>query len=237
MNAMKILYKELKTELFILEMLKNRIPTNIFLMLSAYGELSLKSLSELVGKSKATILRHTRLMVEYNVIVEYSKEDDRSKYFKLHPKRFTLSTPEIILPYIKKMNQEERKEMYTSMIAFDKSNIHVMKYILDIVLRYMDFFNETKTNIDISEDMIKNMFNEMDLYLTWDMYDRNTFELYQKHQKIFYENLKKDIDKYLDSRKIETNDGSENLNYKEFDYIRWNIVVPLKKLLKFSQNK
>ncbi|MHA2334618.1 MAG: winged helix-turn-helix transcriptional regulator, partial [Candidatus Hodarchaeales archaeon] len=131
----KTIQEVLKLELAIFEILKQEIPSQIFLFLQTYRELSLKQLSEAIGKSKATILRHTKPMIENNIIKEFKKEGSRSKYFMSNPSRLNLSTPDIILPYIKKMTPEERREIYNSLVALEKSTLLMMKYVIDMTIR------------------------------------------------------------------------------------------------------
>ncbi|MFW9991406.1 MAG: ArsR/SmtB family transcription factor [Candidatus Odinarchaeota archaeon] len=229
-NMQESIQEDLKLELAVLEMFKQVIPSRIFLFLLAYGELSLKQLSEALGKSKATILRHTKPMVTNQLILVIDKKDSRSKFFRLNPRRINLNTPEIVLPYIKKMTPRERQEMYNSLVAVEKSLLLLMKYTIDMSLRYMDLYTETKKNVEIDEKMIADMFEEMEMKTSWDMFNKDTRKMFDKHWKIFWKNFKKDLDEYYKSKEVK--DGQ--LEEMDYDYMRWEIIVPLKRVLKWS---
>ncbi|MFX0094356.1 MAG: ArsR/SmtB family transcription factor [Candidatus Hodarchaeota archaeon] len=87
----------------ILEAYQHDLRLNILMLLMIYRELSLTQISNLLGKSKSTISRHTRKLIELRLIKSHTKEDEiqagniKRKYYAI-TKDFLQDEDEGIVP-------------------------------------------------------------------------------------------------------------------------------------------
>ncbi|UYP45909.1 hypothetical protein NEF87_002194 [Candidatus Lokiarchaeum ossiferum] len=129
------------------EILKNEMDLEILLLLFMHHELNLTQLAEIFHKSKATISRHLKKMVEIG-IVDFRSEKIRgveAKFFHADFQQF-LSIKSYSIEDTKKMGKEDQ-------------GVRQLENIRDVILSLLIF---GKKNLDDISDYLRNLSSGVD---------------------------------------------------------------------------
>ena len=133
-----------------IEILKNSTSFEIFMHISMNRELSLSQLTLLINKSKPTISRHIKQMIECNLIFLSKEMPVRgnifAKFYKIS--ETTKNLPRYSPKQIKSMDSKNKKKFYKDTRDFVNSAINFEKKGLDELLNFMDNFPMTTENLN-----------------------------------------------------------------------------------------
>ncbi len=214
----------------LIEIIKQEIPSKIFIFILVFRELSLTRLANLIGKSKATILRHIKPMIERGVVSEVKKEKSRENYYIL-AEEITMNPIEHLYALgIEEMTQEERKEMYNSLIDTRELAFRFLKKLISPTIDYIELFKETRQDIPIADNKTFSQLSEdMKLEIL-----SSTFS--EKFNDVFEESLKCFRANYHEGRnKLETErETKQEIEELDNDYLLFIIKLPIKKILRWT---
>ena len=207
-----------------IEILSKESRFKILLYLLAYPELSLTDISDYIEKSKATVHRDLKEMIAMGIVKELRQDPStKAKFYAIEKDFFFsllkgLSTTE----NIKKMSSEERQNLFAMIVTMIKNAFFMLENSIGLVLKYIDFFAKTKENIEISDmDTIMQWMQELDLTIRFIPLSQKTFPRYIEELTKFATVVNTDL--LSDELKEELFEG---------DYIAWNVILPLKKILR-----
>ncbi|MFX0125852.1 MAG: hypothetical protein ACFFAE_19680 [Candidatus Hodarchaeota archaeon] len=215
---------------FFTKYIKEPISGKIFLFLLGFGEVSLTQLSELLGKSKQTILRYINPMVDNKVIIEVKKENTRAKYYAVNTIFLDKPMHQLYVQGIKELSQEKRRERYKAYINMIWGGYVILEKLIDPCKDYIKIFEETRSNLpNLDEEMFYQLRGDMEVGIDKLILTEESYNLLLQHTDTFLENFRKERDKLENEKKLQDKKREDGE-----DYIVFLARIPLKKVLKWS---
>jgi len=207
-----------------IEILSKESRFKILLYLIAYPELSLSDLSDHINKSKATAHRDLKEMISMGIVKELRQDPSTKSKFYCVEKDFFFSLIKTLSTRnnIEKMTTEEREKTFFLIITMVKNAFFILENSIALTHKYLDYFARTKENIQIQKpDTILQWIQELDVSIRFLPLSQKTFPKYIEKLTKFATEINEEL-------------LSEELKEELFegDYIAWNVVLPLKKILR-----
>ncbi len=205
----------LKNTSMLIDLIKNPTNYEILMLLFMYHEISLKKLTNKISKSKSTIHRHLKKLIENGLVIESKEKKVRShikaKYYSIN--RETWSKFTSISP--------EQFELFD-----EKQKIQMYHLIIDVLIPTIIFsiksftkLQETLENLKISNDKdIQSFMEPQDLHLNMNFLSKPQYEQYIKLLNDFSQKFIQII--------IEEETKSPNA---EKPFLLINTIIPFKK--------
>ena len=207
-----------------IEILSKESRFKILLYLFAYPELSLSDISDYINKSKATAHRDLKEMISMGIVKELRQDASTKSKFYCIEKDFFLSLLRSLSSWdnIEKMKPEERDKIFFLIITMIKNAFFILENSIELTSKYLDFFAKTKENVPIQNtNTIMQWLRELDVSIRFLPLSQRTFLKYSEKLAKFAKEVNEEL-------------LSEELKEELFegDYIAWNVILPLKKILK-----
>ncbi|TXT62756.1 MAG: hypothetical protein BAJALOKI1v1_860005 [Promethearchaeota archaeon] len=213
----------------ITELMDSNSVLRIIFLLLMYKKLSLRELSDILGRTKATISHHLSKIKDINLLT-ITTEDARGSIdahiYSLRPEFYDMLNYDFTK--LKRFKAEELKKIFRYNILKDKGNFKVFKSLLDRANQFYEDFEQFKSEKEeVSFDEIKKFyFNNLINYKIWFLSEEGR----EKLEKI-NEEYQKQIENILKEDKEKK--GKKEKSDKSF--LLLNFVIPLKNLIEYDQ--
>ncbi|MCF2142002.1 MAG: helix-turn-helix domain-containing protein [Candidatus Lokiarchaeota archaeon] len=211
-------------KLAIIKTLNSKTRLEALLLLFIYRKLSLTNISEILHKSKNTIIYHMRLLNEQGLITELTEKEEHSikpiKYFVLHPEFHK----KLYEPF-EKLDKSSTADILNYSKTIFKYNILLFETIREFLHQLGEFYNQNQQQIHSSEEALQ--FHQTH-QVPRDLIPLSE-QAFQQYRKDYAELMKKTLSN-IDKEKLED-------THVIHPYLAFNTVIPLKTLFEFRTSK
>jgi DNA-binding transcriptional ArsR family regulator len=197
----------------------------IVLCLIASSELSLGELSKLIGKSKSTISRDMQELIKHDLVLETRVDKKtRSKYYTINRDFLFQTLSKLSSPqYSESLSAVELKENFNLILDMITYSFFILNNTLPLVNQYIELFKKAREGITIeNNEVITEWLKDMNVHLRFTPLSQKGFEVHEKHYKEFAIKVNKDL---YEVEKDQSFSG---------EYLTWNIVLPIKRILEWT---
>jgi DNA-binding transcriptional ArsR family regulator len=181
---------ELEQNFYIkMRILQDPITFKIFILLLTFHELSLTQLTQKIGNSKSTTLRHLNKLIDANFVIESREEKVHSskpaKYYRPKLDNFQPKN-DLNATSLEKLSYDGRIRLYKEICSATGVSINFMKSTLDDVQKYLE--NKTPQEIQdyvLAPDIVLglNLMSEKAYHKWLEVYQKAMLEFYQSMQE------------------------------------------------------
>jgi DNA-binding transcriptional ArsR family regulator len=208
----------------VLELLKGKLRSNIFLLLLVHGELSLTRLCEVMGKPKTTVFHHVSRLIETGLIMKEKRGKD--VYYSIRIDELSLNESKVDGTELFKLAPPDQRsylaELFTtatkSVFSLLTSSIALAEECQDKRLKEFKKLDPVAQGEEGAYD------GDFGLELSLMIYSDERYKQFEEEYKELIEKYAKTFEKEL----------KERGNNKERPYIVYHIAFPIKKMLEYQ---
>ncbi|NHK32627.1 MAG: winged helix-turn-helix transcriptional regulator [Asgard group archaeon] len=198
----------------------------ILLHLIGTNELSLGELTERIGKSKSTISRDLQELIAHNMVLE-SRIDKttKSKYYTIDRDFLYDTTAKLTNPEtLDTLTPDGLKNNFNLLIEMVIYSVFILNNTLPLVGRYLELFKDARQDIKIENRVtFEQWLKDMNFHFRFTPLSKEGYEIHEKHYREFVKNVNEEL------YQVEKNKAGAG------EYITWNLVFPIQKILKWTK--
>ena len=198
----------------IMEVIKDSTNFEIAMLFLMYSELNLKQLTKMISKSKSTVHRHLKKLIEHRFLKEIREEERgnfKTKIYSINKETWK-SLTQLAAVDFQSLDDPKKAEIYRKIIDILNTNIIYVYNSLKMLQEFLQRIKESET-----QDIL-NFMESHELYLNMNFLSKSEYTKYLGFLQDF--NLK-----FVKMMTEEENKNPE----AEKPYLAASCIIPLKK--------
>lgn len=211
-----------------ISILKKESRFKILMHLIGTNELSLGELSKRIGKSKSTISRDLHELISQKMVTETrTDKTTKSKYYTVNRDFLFKTMANLTKPdLLDTLTPDELKENFNLVLDMINYSMFILNNTLPLAERYLELFKETRQDVQIeNREMFIQSLVDMNFHLRFTPLSEEGYKTHEKHYRRFVRNVNEEL------QQIEKNKPSTG------EYLTWNLVLPIKRILDWTKQK